>query len=61
MIMGCIIKDHNQAISIASCKRENVIAEVVVEEAMVIQWGMTMAKELNLEKIVIKSDAKIVV
>ncbi|XP_058727050.1 uncharacterized protein LOC131598471 [Vicia villosa] len=59
--MGCIIKDHNQVFSLAACRRELVQVEVAVGEAMAVRWGLTLAKDLNLEKIVIKSDAKVVV
>ncbi|XP_058760149.1 uncharacterized protein LOC131633451 [Vicia villosa] len=61
MTMGCIIKDHNQAFSLAACRRENMQVEVAVGEAMAVRWGLSLAKDLNLEKIVIKSDAKVVV
>ncbi|XP_058783927.1 uncharacterized protein LOC131658676 [Vicia villosa] len=61
MTMGCIIKDHNQILSLAACRRENVQVEVAVGKAMAMRWGLSLAKDLNLEKIVIKSDAKVVV
>ncbi|XP_058746011.1 uncharacterized protein LOC131618872 [Vicia villosa] len=61
LTMGCIIRDHNQVLSLAACRRENVQVEVLVGEAMAMRWGLSLAKDLNLEKIMIKSDAKVVV
>ncbi|XP_058742073.1 uncharacterized protein LOC131614517 [Vicia villosa] len=59
--MGCVIKDHQHNISLSACKREDVSVEVAVGEAMAIRWGLDVASELQLERIVIKSDAKVVV
>lgn len=61
MTTGCIIHDHHRVITIAACKREHIIVEAIVGEAMAIRWGQTLAKEMKLEKIVIKTDAKGVV
>ncbi|XP_058742209.1 uncharacterized protein LOC131614666 [Vicia villosa] len=59
--LGCIIMDQYNAISLAACKKEDVSVEVALAEAMAIRWGLLVAKDLNLERIVIKSDAKVVV
>lgn len=58
--LGCIIKDQHQSISIVACKKEYISAEVAVTEALAIPWGLNLAKDLQLERIVIKSDAKVV-
>lgn len=60
MTMGCIIKDHNHVISIATCRKEAVQVEVAVGEEMAARWGLSLAKDLKLEKVVIKTDAKVV-
>ncbi|XP_058757306.1 uncharacterized protein LOC131630543 [Vicia villosa] len=48
-------------ISITACKREEVSVEVAVGEEMAIRWGLYLAKELQLERIVLKTDARVVV
>ncbi|XP_058768576.1 uncharacterized protein LOC131642328 [Vicia villosa] len=61
LTMGCIIKDLHHNISLSACKRENVSVDVAVGEAMAIRWGLDLATALRLERIVIKSDAKVAV
>lgn len=60
MTTGYIIRDHNQVICIASCRKEEVQVEVAVGEAMAVRWGLSLDKALKLEKVVVKTDAKVV-
>lgn len=46
----------------SSCVQErNVSVDVVAAEIIAIHWGLMLAKDLKLEKIVVQSDAKAVV
>ncbi|XP_058741949.1 uncharacterized protein LOC131614373 [Vicia villosa] len=60
-ILGCVFKDHNQVVIYAACRKEIVSLDVVDAEIMAIRWGLMLAKELKIERIVVQSDAKTVV
>lgn len=59
--LGCIIRDQEKVITLAACKLEVVSVELVVAETMEFRWGLLLAKDLILEKIILQSDALVAV
>ncbi|XP_058739812.1 uncharacterized protein LOC131611980 [Vicia villosa] len=59
--MGCVIKKHNDEVIVAASKRMEVSVSPSTAEAMAIRWGLQVARDLKLQKIVVQSDALVVV
>lgn len=59
--LGCLIKDQHQNISLAACKKEDLRVDISIVEPMAVKWGLSLSKELSLNRIVMITDAKTVV
>lgn len=59
--MGCIIRDHDMGVVLATSKRIMCYAKPLMEEALAIRWGIQLALDLNLGRIEVHSDALLVV
>ncbi|XP_058776202.1 uncharacterized protein LOC131650515 [Vicia villosa] len=54
---GCVLKKHNMSIDLVASKRENFQAAPMVAEILAIRWSLQLAKELELNRLIIQSDA----
>lgn len=59
--MGCVIKDRNKVIIMASCRKEEIQVEPLVVEVMAIRWAIQLEKHLKLHKTVFQFHALVAV
>lgn len=57
LAMGCVIRNNDLQVIMIACIRVINSADASITEAMAIAWGLQLALELNLTKIIIQSDA----
>ncbi|XP_058724620.1 uncharacterized protein LOC131596076 [Vicia villosa] len=58
---GCVLKNHDSRITFAASHRECVSVEPAVAEMLAIRWSLTVASKLSLQRLIVQSDAKVVV
>ncbi|PNY04967.1 ribonuclease H [Trifolium pratense] len=58
---GCVIKDCSGMISFSACRKENLLVDPLLAEALAIRWCLQVAKDQNLKEVIIQSDALVVV
>lgn len=61
MDFGCVFRWLQQGISLTACSRDMTIVEPVVAEILAICLGFRMAKDLKVERVLVQSDALLVV
>lgn len=57
----CIIKNLDMETILAAIRKDLISAEPMVAEMLVVRWCLTIAQELKLERVIIRSDALIAV
>lgn len=53
MLMGCVIWNHDRNMVLANCKRLVPSANASVVEEIAIRWGLQLAHELKLDRILV--------
>lgn len=51
------VRNHKGEVLLAASKRENLSMDPSLAEALGIRWGLQLAKEQQLNKVIIESDA----
>ncbi|XP_058776904.1 uncharacterized protein LOC131651249 [Vicia villosa] len=54
---GCMIKTGDSKLFYAACKKEAIQVDPATAEVLAIRWGLQLAKELHIGKILVQSDA----
>lgn len=58
---GQVIRDHNANVVAAVSKKSDLVADPVVAEVLGFRWGLQVAAERNLSKVIFELDAQVVV
>lgn len=54
---GCVFKDHDKKIVIASSRKELIIIDSAIAEILATRWSLQLAKKLKVERILVQYDA----
>lgn len=57
---GLVIQDHHLCASFASCRREEIVADPLVTEALGLRWAILTAKERNVQRPCFRTDAAVI-
>ncbi|XP_058783366.1 uncharacterized protein LOC131658047 [Vicia villosa] len=58
---GCMIKSWDSKVIYGACKRESMSVDPALAELLAIRWCLQIAKDIHLDKVLVQSDAMIVV
>ncbi|XP_058776112.1 uncharacterized protein LOC131650418 [Vicia villosa] len=57
MAMGCVVKPDGNGVVMSACRREQVLVNPNVAEAMAIRWALSLMQAIHLDNAVLQSDA----
>ncbi|XP_058778794.1 uncharacterized protein LOC131652829 [Vicia villosa] len=57
MAMGCVVKVEGMRVSLSACRREQLLVNPTVAEAMAIRWALSLMQSIHLDNAVLQSDA----
>lgn len=58
---GCLIKNHDKEIILATYRKKLVSVELVLAKIMAIRWSLLLAQELKLQSILVQLNAIVTV
>lgn len=59
--MGRVSKNQPKEVLIASCNKEFISVELSIAKSLAIRWGLQVAKDLKLDKMLVQSNVMFVV
>lgn len=59
--LGCVIKNQADDVILSASNRESIAADPATAEALAIRWSLQKTQELNLDRVLVQSDALVVV